>query len=394
MNNNETYTCPNCNSDVNINSRCCMKCGYLNPYHIENAKYEQYMRKTSSYSVSNGALVDDNTTKNDTNIKAVTIGLGSKMGNYTVCFIVNLIGYIFLIGLLIFLYYNSLGQSISGLIGSNLYFPLFTITVFSLFLYSQQLIYMKMNRHWILSLIPLVNTYLLSDSLFENKLLNILVFIPGVNIIYYYVLLYQMGKAFNKSGILTVLFPFIMFPVIGFGGSSFRGVCYVANKDTLEKEFRKKKSYLKVAVFMIGCSLLMAIYVNIVSINKGIDQLSSTYIYFASQRVMRRTKIHVETKTYNCDSENGEMYFYFGDLNDYFSIPFYIFRDPIKGYVKVVKDDSSIYVDQYTYYISLTDEKYGFPETKFEDLKITSVEAYPSLEMDDSATKCYFNSGS
>ena len=194
---------------------------------------------------------------------------------------------------------------------------------------------MKMNRHWLLALIPIVNMYFLSDSLSDKKLLNILVFIPGINVIYGMVLLFKLGIAFNKSGLLTLLFPIIMFPVIGFGGSAFKGVCYVGKNDTLESEFKHKKNYLKVAGVVGVCCVLMAIYANVIHIDKGIDHLSSTYIYFAAQRVMSRSKIHVETDTYACDSDSKVLYFHFNDLSDYFSIPFYVFRDPIEGYVKV-----------------------------------------------------------
>lgn len=389
--NNNTYTCPKCNSEVNINSRCCMKCGYLNPYHVQNVKYEKYMNNTGSFTVTNGNVVDANSIKNDTNIKAVEMGFGNRMGNYTVCFIINLVCYIVLIGILVFFYFSNSDGTITGILSSNIYYALFLVTVFSLFLYSQQLIFMKMNRHWILSLIPLVNTYFLSDAISENKWLNLLVFVPGVNIIYGMVLLFRLGRAFNKSGLLTLLLPLIMFPVIGFGGSSFRGVNYIGNNDTLEKEFKHKKNYLKVAVLTIICSILMAIYANIVHIDQGIDRLSSTYIYFAAQKVMRMTKIRVENNTFKCDDDSEVIYFHFSDLNDYFSIPFYVFRDPIEGYVKAEKIDLDSFNSYYVYYISLTDGSYGFPETKFEDLKISSVVPYTFIQLDDSINSCYFS---
>ena len=100
-----------------------------------------------------------------------------------------------------------------------------------------------------------------------------------------------------------------------------------------------------------------------------------------------------EDKYDELKSSDNVLYFHFKDLSDYFSIPFYVFRDPIEGYVKVEIEETENMIMYYTYYISLTDGTYGFPETKFEDLKRTSVVPYTILQIDNDNNNCYFSVG-
>ena len=57
------------------------------------------------------------------------------------------------------------------------------------------------------------------------------------------ILYYKLGKAFNKNGILTALFPLIMLPIIGFGDSLYNNRSYIKNdsKNSLEKDYKFKK---------------------------------------------------------------------------------------------------------------------------------------------------------
>ena len=201
-----------------------------------------------------------------------------------------------------------------------------------------------------------------------------------------------MGKRFKTSGLLTLLFPFIMFPVIGYGGHAFNNICYVSGRDSLEQEYGKKKCFLVVGIITMVLSILMFIYANTVSINRGIDKLSSYYIYYASQRVIRRTKLKVENHVYECDNNSKTLYFHFNDLEDYFNIPFYVYRDPIEAYVKVViTEEGNGVLDKYDYYISMTDKRYGFDEIAVDDLKIESVTEFSELNpVYKQGNECYF----
>ena len=52
--NNDDYTiiCSRCGSEMKISSRCCMKCGSLNPEHPDNKGYEKYFNKIDCLSIN------------------------------------------------------------------------------------------------------------------------------------------------------------------------------------------------------------------------------------------------------------------------------------------------------------------------------------------------------
>ena len=391
-----TYSCPRCGNEVSSKSRYCMKCGNLNPDHPDNKQYAKMINKNgmSGYTVGeNGISVpvqDVNT--NVINARGVDISFGSRMGSFTLCFVLNFLIHILLIGGVTYAFYQLSSGDIPTLFSSELCYLLLIISLVGIYNYSVQLTYMKMNSRWWVALIPLVNLYALSDAIYEKKLLNLLVFVPIVGEIYLLVLLYKMGKDFKVSGLLTMLFPFIMFPVIGFGSHAFRGVCYVSGRDSLEKEYRKKRSFFVLSIFVIICSVVMFIYSHTVTINKGMDKLSSYYLYYASQRVITRTKLKVESNNYECNLYSNTLYFYYADLEDYFSIPFYVFRDPIEAYVKVVITPGGLEgFDKYDYYLSMTDGTYGFEEIAVDDITLETIKEYPSLDLVyKSGSQCHF----
>lgn len=397
MNENQTdytFVCPRCGNDVKNSSRYCMKCGYLNPNHPDNKKMEKFMpTEMQSYSVSEaGVNTAFQANKNEVR-GSVETAFGSHMGSFTLCFIVNFLCWLILLVALIASFYYVAGKNVMMMLSSEFSYALLGTALLSIIQYGIELTYMKMNKRWWMSLIPFVNLYELSDAIYEKKLLNILVFVPVVGQIYLLVLLYKMGKDFKTSGFLTMIFPMIMFPVIGFGSNAFRGVCYLSGRDSLEQEYGKKKVFLVTCVIAIVASIVVFIYANTVAINKEVDRLSSYYLYFASQRVIRRTKLKVENNVYECDQTEKEvLYFYFQDLDDYFSIPFYVYRNPIKAYVKVVvhKNGKGV-LDTYEYYISMTDRTYGYEEVLADDLDIEDIKEYTELSNDYKAgNQCYF----
>ena len=397
MNENEGYVfaCPRCGNDMHSTSRYCMKCGYLNPSHPDNQQYSKLINKNGmeGYSVSGGASnASIKVNMNEVRGGAVDTMFGEHTGSFTLCFVLNFLFFLFLIVGSFVGFYIMYSGNIALIFASELSCVWLGISIFGILWYSIQLVYMKMNKRWWTSLIPLVNMYMLSDAINGNKLLNLLVFVPVVGEIYYLILLYKMGKAFKVNGFLTMLFPFIMFPVIGFGSNAFNGVCYVSGRDSLEQEYGKKKSFLVVGIIAIVLSIVMFIYANTVSINKGIDRFSSYYLYFASQRVIRRTKLKVENNVYECDTYGDTIYFYYQDLEDYFSIPFYVYRDPIEAYVKVViTEEGDGILDKYDYYISMTDKRYGFAETPVDELEIEDVVPYTELDPAfKDGNQCYF----
>lgn len=397
-NSNEyTFVCPRCGNDVKSSSRYCMKCGYLNPNHPDNKQMEKFMPTgMQSYSVSEAGVNTAFQANNNEVRGSIETAFGSHMGSFTLCFIVNFIcWFALLIALLVSFYYVA-GQNIYMMLSSELSYALLGTALFSMIQYGTELAYMKMNKRWWYSLIPFLNLYHLSDAINEKKLLNFLIFVPVIGQIYLLTVYYKLGKDFKTNGLLTMLFPFIMIPMIGFGSNAFRGVCYLSGRDSLEQEYGKKKFFLVTCVIAIISSIVIFIYANTVNISKGADRLSSYYLYFASQRVIRRTKLKVESHIYECDHVEGDtLYFYFQDLDDYFSIPFYVYRNPIKAYVKVVvhRDEEGVFntFNKYDYYISMTDREYGYEEINVQDLKIEDIKEYTELDKSyEAGNQCYF----
>lgn len=387
MNNNQggeyTYTCTRCGNEVSSKSRYCMKCGNLNPDHPDNKKYSKLLNKNGmqEYTVGSEGISAPTVNTNIISKSTVQISFGSRMGNFNLCFFINFLIYIGLVGAVIFFFYQIYNGDIQGILASEISAILIILSLAGVSLYALELVYMKMNYPWFLAFIPLVNLYILSDALTEKKILNILVFVPIIGQIYLLYLLYKLGKSFGYSGFLTMLLPFIMFPVIGFGGSAFNKVCYVSGRDSLEKEYVKKKSYLVTCIVMTIISLVLVIYSNTVNIYRGIDKFSSYYMYFASKRVIKRTKLRVDSDNFTCSRNDDVFYFHFKDLSDNFSIPFYVFRDPIEAYVKVVVTPGGEgFLDKYDYYISMTDGRYGYAEINVKDFELKTVTEYTELD--------------
>ena len=90
--NNNKIICPRCGNKMGINSRCCLKCGYLNPNVVENQNMKPYIsnRDDSSYQVGSGETVVKQSGE-------ITNSIASKTGNKKVCFIINFIVYIAII---------------------------------------------------------------------------------------------------------------------------------------------------------------------------------------------------------------------------------------------------------------------------------------------------------
>ena len=379
---NQEYmiTCPRCGSEFKSTSRYCMKCGYMNPNHPENEKYfDKYSHnEMEEYKVSGYKDAADSQQKG---LKRgeINISLSGNVGSFTLCFAINFLLYLACVVAIVLFYYST-ASSIYMLMGTELSYVLLIFSLFSLVLYSTQLVYMKMNKHWALALIPLVNLYVFSDALTKKKLMNILVFIPIVGEIYLLYLLNQMGKAFKKNGFLTMIFPYIMFPIIGFGGASFHGICYISEKDSLEKEYSKKKVYGVCALIVCVISLLATIYSNAVNINNKADQISSYYLYYATKKTVRRAQVKIDSGLYKCEYDSKTMYFYMGDVYDFTFLPFYVFREPIEAYIKVVEVEGEYGEKHYEYYMSMTDDTYGYPETPVDEISFSTIQKYPALE--------------
>ena len=244
--------------------------------------------------------------------------------------------------------------------------------------------YMKMNKPWWAALVPFYNYFVLSDVIFNNMFLGFLIFVPIVGSIYMLILYYKLGKAFNKNGILTALFPLIMLPIIGFGDSLYNNRSYIKNdsKNSLEKDYKFKKISFSFAFFLIIISIINICYVNLGDLIKLVSSSGDWYYYYAGNKMYKEVKKQMEDGTYEitCDNvvykrEDGTIYFYYLDVGDEYNLMFSVTREPIEGYVKVV----SLYGER-KYYVSVTDGKRGIKEIDADQLKVSSASNFKKLD--------------
>ena len=375
---NNTYTCSRCGNIVNIGARCCTKCGNLNPNHPDNKSFAKYMGK-ESYSTSSGIDPTNQVNRNVINSKTVNLAFGSHMGNYNLCFLLNLA--IYLGGMFaIIIYYLTMSKfQVDAFLLTPVYYFIWILSFGILYIYSYELLFMKMNIPWWAALIPIYNIVAFANAVQEKKILNLLLLVPIIGEIYLLYLLYKMGKDFNKPGLLTILLFGIMVPIIAYGSSAFKGICYLSGRDTLEEEFRKKRGLLIFNIIIIVVSAAAFLYNNAENLQQSLQTGSTTYYVKISNLAVEGIKEKIIEGKYNCDYTSDIMYFYYSNIFDEYKDTFSIFKDPIEAYIKVVRTYSETGTPIYSYYITMTDKRFGFKETLIDDLTEDSVINYTEI---------------
>jgi hypothetical protein len=100
------------------------------------------------------------------------------------------------------------------------------IAIFIVVVGSLWRIFDKAGRAGVLSIIPIVNTIVLLRIAGKPWWWFFLLLIPVVNFIVLIVVTFSLAKAFGQSdgfGCLLLLFPFIFFPVLGWGSARYQG---------------------------------------------------------------------------------------------------------------------------------------------------------------------------
>lgn len=408
-NNTNNLFCSRCGNEYSIKSRYCMKCGNLNPYHPENQSMSKYIsndqinqpintynninnnqvnQPMNAYNNINNTQVNQsintynninntegNTIVNDKvqikqneeNIKSSNVIESSSLGNFNVCFYLNLSIYLFLIIVTGLSFIKSSDYNLVKIAASGLSKVWIIISLTSIFLYSTQLIYMKMNNAWWVSFIPIVNTVVFSSCLFNNPLIGLLMYVPGIGVFFGFALLYKLGEKFKRSGIITMFLGVLMYPIIGFGNSSFEDCNYVSKNNTLEKQNKKKHIFIIICGLFLLLSFLMNIYVSATHIKEP------RYYFSTSAKVIEKeldNKIKNNEITCSGQNNDGNLYFYFENIEDYFTIPYFASYDSISAIVRVEQNDTNN-----KYYITLSDGRYGIDETlssEIDDAKIES----------------------
>ncbi len=404
--NNDKMMCPRCGTEMKINSRYCMKCGYLNYNHPENVALKPYMGKlqeTTNFVNGNVQMKQFFGAR-----KAHEIRFGSKTGNKKICYFLNVLLYIICMVLAFLAVYRNY-EFLIDLLYSSLPFWFLGITVIFIYLYAIELIFMKMNEKWWNAFIPIYNVFVLSYRglgsywygligllplfsvgsayvLTTNGVEGYLNLIPLVlsiiSAIYYLVLAYNIGKKFNFNGFIFMLFWPIFIPLCGFGASAFDGVTYVNGLDniSIEKEYKLTNSFVIVTSLVLVSCLGLIGYLNRTVFLDPMKSLEKYYYVYASRAIVNKVKTDIKIRTINCDEglyllyEDGDYYFYYGSASSKADLLFKNSRDEIESYVKVVTSGGKS-----EYYISLTDGKYGIEEKEVSKIGIKDVKKMETL---------------
>lgn len=367
--------CPRCGSEMDIKARCCLKCGYLNPEHPDNKNMNKFIKKNvESYSVGSGKTIMSK--KQDEYVDLTTVGRNT--GSKRLCFWVNYLVYlVFVLAVGSYIYLKT--GSLMGIISSRLYIYIIAASIWMFVFYSIELVYMKMNKKWWSSIIPIYNGMVLSDAVLKSSLLGLLLYIPVIGQIFFLYILFKLGVAFKKNGFLTMLFPFVMFPVIGFGSSGFEGHNYVdEEKYAREKDYKRSKLFLITVFLFFACAMGMFAYNNFTDIEARHKSVSRVYYVSIAKKMVRDTDRKFKHNRYSCDEDirASEYVFFFPDVGDQFNIPFSLYNDVVSGYVIVQRDSN----DNLTYLVSLTDGQRGIPEVDSKELNVDKVVDFKELD--------------
>lgn len=370
-------SCSRCGAPMYSNARYCMKCGNLNYNHEANASMKKYMNKEENqfvtYHVGSEEYINENT------IKKPALSFANNTGNQMLCFLFNFCFYL----LILFISYGlvSNGRSFMETIKSIEYvLILIIVSLLFFYFYSLEYIFIKCNKRWWTPFVPIYNIIEYSDIVFNKRWQSILFFIPITMPFVYIVSLVNLAKKFNKSPVSTVLFPFVVIPIIGFGGASYSNEKYVfGNQKQIERNylFRRILEFTFVIGFSIG---LLFFLVNNKNYIKYIGrQIANVYYVYTSHVITHKVKAKITHNFYSCNNNevggDDYYYFYYPDVGKKSFLLFYHSRDAIEGYVKFDKINNK-------YYVSLTDGKYGFPETESTEVRPSTVVKYESIPVD------------
>ena len=393
MNNDEGYTiyCSRCGEPMKSNARYCMKCGNLNSNHEANKNMMPYIKdndkNNNTYQIGSGKFIVGQNQSNQSRE-----AFANNTGNKRVCFWLNYVIFIFTL-LIAFLISKDSITDFTTLAISPLPVVAIITSLYFLYVYSIELIFMKCNKPWWAWFIPVYNLMILGEITFQNKKIGLIGLIPIIGQIFFLVMIYKLGTQFKYSGLLTVLFSFIFIPIIGFGSNTYDGKTYITGEEKeLEKEYKAKKIFLSTIILFLGAGLVLMVIANMSSVEKSKQLFGNWYYVSASKRIVNKIDKSIDKGLISCgnyeySNTKGVYYFRFRDLSDEIYLPLSLLREEIDTYVKV--DNNG---DTTKYYISMSDGTYGFSETLIDEVDMEKITEYKQLNFNDKGKViCYIN---
>ena len=373
--NSDMIVCGRCGAPMNRNARYCMKCGNLNYNHEDNASMRPF--------------IQEQVERNDIPSN-ISLSAGDRTGNVQLCFFFNLFALLLFVFISFFAFYSFQYHDLLSVLSSFFPVVVLLLCVSFFYIYACQFILMKANQPWWSIFVPFYHFMVLSDITFQNKYLGLLCIFPIFGQLFFLAMIYKLGKQFHHSGLLTLLFPVVMIPVIGFGNSMYGNYSIVRQDDSLEKFFQRKKTFLGILFLIIFGSIGIFLYTHWNQVLNLHSFIGKEYYVYAGQKFVDKVKKSIDSNKISCSDSSfvkGEnvYYFYYYDLGDAVYLPLYSYRKPLFGYVKV-----DYTLGEAQYFVSISDGTYGFSETLIDNVNVDMLTQYSSIDsIPDSSISCF-----
>jgi hypothetical protein len=109
--------------------------------------------------------------------------------------------------------------------GMNWFSNPFALLVGLVVVVSMWFVFKKAKKPGWAAIIPIYNTLVLLEIIKRPWWWILLMFIPIVNIVVYFIVAFDLAKAFGKGGgmaLLLIFLPFIGYPILGFGDAKYK----------------------------------------------------------------------------------------------------------------------------------------------------------------------------
>lgn len=184
------------------------------------------------------------------------------------------------------------------------------------------------NKGWI-GTIPLINIFELIKDMYGSYLYNLLLIIPGINIIVFMRLFYKLSRSFQKNKIFSfcsILAPTIILPFIAFDKSQYKKI----EVKKIEQKQRKKINKLSILFNIINWIIsIIVILLGIVFLSIYFDEKLNGYLalflisiyYF----LLFNPLIKFKRKIFTYNSKTKTILFFIGILLIILSFTFFKF---------------------------------------------------------------------
>lgn len=269
----EKMLCVKCGAEMKKESRCCLKCGNLNPYHEANQAYfaklaemhhTTYNAPPTVQTAAQTSTVQTTATPQiaapmtpayaggvpatTTEVAQPVPAAKDNSTSFMVCSIINGIFVLLQLFIVVFIF---LSEGISSSVG--IFLLLFGI--YNLVFYGWEIFCMEMGHSWWSIFVPIYGNMVMADIAMGNMLIGLLTLLPAVGEIVLFVIFYQLGDKMNKSGIVTALFFPIVVAMFGFGACSY--ICENEKKNSFNRFLHKGIYYYSFIALIAGILLLI-----------------------------------------------------------------------------------------------------------------------------------------